>query len=49
MCAECEGKGKYKILNAYDENYEREIKCEYCGGCGRTYVKVPSSRETDLN
>ncbi len=49
LCTECDGKGTYKILNAYDEDYEEEIECEYCDGCGRTYKIVNTVRSIDLN
>lgn len=37
-CAECKGKGKYKVYNAYDLTFEEEVICEYCDGEG-TFIE----------
>jgi len=34
VCAECGGKGKYTVVNAYDANDVEEVICEYCDGDG---------------
>ncbi len=34
VCAECKGKGKYKVFNAYDPDDVEEVLCEHCDGDG---------------
>lgn len=40
VCGECNGKGNYKILNAYDPEFEETVICEYCDGDGVVYSAV---------
>ena len=44
VCAECKGKGVYKIYNAYDPSFEEEIICEYCDGEGVLYQEEKRPR-----
>lgn len=39
-CTECTD-GKYKIYNAYDDDYCEEITCEYCDGTCKMLKKIP--------
>jgi hypothetical protein len=29
-CTECSDTGKYKVYNAYEPSFEKEVVCEYC-------------------
>ena len=42
-CRECNDRGFYTILNAWDPDYSEEIRCEYCSGVPK--VKVTNVRE----
>ena len=47
-CEECCGEGSYTILNAYDETYRENIKCEHCSGSGKLLVRTNfSSKKND--
>ncbi len=42
-CEECDGKGVYDILNAYDADYKETITCEFCGGEKVVIKKIDSN------
>lgn len=45
VCAECKGKGSYKVFNAYDPQDVDVVVCEYCDGDGvLSEVAAPRSR-----
>lgn len=46
VCEECEGKGNYTILNAYDPDFKEVVVCEHCYGAGyvERNIKVPLVR-----
>jgi len=39
-CIECQGKGYYTVFNAYDYEYRKLEKCEYCNGVGFTKTNI---------
>jgi DnaJ-class molecular chaperone len=41
-CKNCNGKGKYEVHNAYDENYIQLVVCEMCSGSGVRLLPVKS-------
>jgi len=41
VCAECKGKGKYLVFNAYDPEDVEEVLCEHCDSDG--HVSRPFS------
>lgn len=45
-CSECEGKGSYKVFNAYDPEYSETVVCEYCDGTG--LATLPPEREAKV-